>query len=75
MEHARDQGRGVVQKPEMGFYVVIVGWGRWGGGPEERVIIGEEGEYEPEEEGCRWRCRVRNLCRCRPGEGVTYGRQ
>lgn len=54
MEHARDQGRGVVQEAEVGFYIVEVRWGCWGGGPEERIVVGEEGEDEAEEEGGCW---------------------
>lgn len=29
-----------------------MGWGCWGGSPEERVVVGKEGEEDAEEEGC-----------------------
>ena len=38
----------------MRFKVVVVGEGGWGGGPEDWVVVGEEGEDDAEEEACRW---------------------
>lgn len=41
-----------MQESEVRFEVVEVGcWGR-GCGPEDWVVVGEEGEDEAEEEGC-----------------------
>lgn len=37
----------------MGFEVVVVGEGGWGGGPEDWVVVGEEGEDDAEEEAGR----------------------
>lgn len=30
-----------------------MGWGCGGGGPEEGVVVGKEGEEDAEKEGCR----------------------
>lgn len=53
VEDARDQGRGGVEEAQVGFEQVVVR-GRGGlGGPEEGVVVGEEGEDDAEEEaGC-----------------------
>ena len=52
MEDAGDDGRGGMQELEVGFEEGDVGG--WGGGcgPEEGVVVGEEGEEDAEEEGC-----------------------
>lgn len=42
---------------EMGFDGVEVSIVEEAAGPEERVVVGEEGEDDAEEEGCRWRGR------------------
>lgn len=39
---------------QVGFEEGNVGGGERGSGPEERVVVGKEGEEEAEEEGCRW---------------------
>lgn len=38
----------------MGFEVVIVGGWGWGAGPEDWVVVGEEGEDDSQEEACCW---------------------
>jgi hypothetical protein len=53
VEDARDQGRGVVEEAQVRFEVVVVGSGGWGRGPQDGVVIGEEGEDDAEEEADR----------------------
>ena len=41
-----------MEEAQVGFEVVVVrGWG-WRGGPEDWVVVGEEGEDYAEEEAC-----------------------
>ena len=54
MQHARDEVRRRVQQAQVRFQQVIVGGGRGGRGPEDRVVVGEEGEDDAEEEGGCW---------------------
>jgi hypothetical protein len=42
-----------VQEAEVGFEVVVVRCGGWGLGPQDGVVVGEEGEDNAEEEGDR----------------------
>jgi hypothetical protein len=54
VEDAWDEWGGGVEEAEVGFQVVIVrGWG-WNGGPEDWVVVGEEGEDDAQEEACCW---------------------
>ena len=52
VQDAHDQGRAVEEEFQVCFERVVVreGWGN--GGPEEGVVVGEEGEEDAEEEGC-----------------------
>lgn len=36
----------------MGFEVVVVRGGCWGGGPKDWVVVGEKGEDDAQEETC-----------------------
>lgn len=40
-----------MQEAEVGFEVIIVGWGGGVVGPEDWVVVGKEGEDYSEEEG------------------------
>jgi hypothetical protein len=55
VQDARDEGGRGVQEPQVGFQRAerVRGRGR-GRGPEDRVVVGELGEEEAEEEGGRW---------------------
>ena len=48
----------------MRFKVVVVGEGGWGGGPEDWVVVGEEGEDDAEKEAgcCFFLVRLDNFC-------------
>lgn len=53
MENAGDERRAGVEELEVGFEVIIVG-GRGGCcGPQNWVVVREEGEDNSEEEACR----------------------
>ena len=54
MEDARDERRRGVQELEVRFEVVIVCCGGRGRGPEDWVVVGEEGEDDSEEEARCW---------------------
>lgn len=43
-----------MQEAQVRFEVVVVGWGGRGRGPQDGVVIGEEGEDDAQEEadGC-----------------------
>ena len=51
MQHARDEGRGGVEEAQVRFQREPMRGGGRDGGPEDRVVIGEEGEEDAEEEG------------------------
>lgn len=52
MQNAWDYGGGLVEEGEVGFKEGEVrGW-CGGGSPEKRVVVGEEGKENSEEEGC-----------------------
>ena len=71
MHDAHDDVGAVVQEPEVGFDGAEVGGGDGPVGPEERVVVGEEGEYEAEEEGrCCWGGFVSICARLERGEWV-----
>lgn len=53
MQDARDDGGRGVQELEMGFEDGEMGIRGRDGGPEERVVIGEQREEDAEEEGSR----------------------
>lgn len=42
-----------MEEAEVGFEVAIVRFWGWVGGPEEGVVVGEQGEDDSQEEGCR----------------------
>ena len=53
MQDAGDDVGGVVEELEVGFEDVVVRGERGGGrvGPEQRVVVGEQGEEDAQEEG------------------------
>jgi hypothetical protein len=54
VQDARDEGRRGVQEAQVRLQRYPVRVGRGEGGPEDGVIVGEEGEEDPEEEGRCW---------------------
>ena len=78
MQDARNEWGRSMQEAEVCFQVVIVGgWGGYGG-PEDRVVVGEEGEDDSQEEASR--ClelvlRFRWPLGGTWGDLRTYGRQ
>jgi len=50
VHYANDEVGAVMEEFEVGFDVVEVGFGEEAAGPEEGVVVGEEGEDEAEEE-------------------------
>lgn len=58
MQDSHDEGRGGMEEAEVGFGLEEVGLGGRAGGPEEGVVVGEEGEEDAEEEGGCWVGRV-----------------
>ena len=58
VQHAGDEGGGVVEEFEVGFEDLVVRGEEFGGrvGPQERVVVGQEGEEDAQEEGgcCGW---------------------
>lgn len=61
MQDPRDDGGRGVEELEVGFEGGEVCWCGGRGGPEEWVVVGEEGEEDAEEEGGCWVRSVRRV--------------
>lgn len=42
-----------MEEAEVGFEVGVVRFRGWSSGPKEGVVVREQGEDDPQEEGCR----------------------
>lgn len=62
VEDPRDQRRRGVEEAQVGFEVVVVAGGCRGRGPEEGIVVGEEGEDDAEEEACCYVSLRVSLC-------------